>query len=148
MYIDEKLIYRNLQSSNKKELLERLCLKLEEDKVVSSGAEFFNSIWEREETFSTGIGRNVAIPHGKCNCVYETKIALALIPEGVEYDSLDGEAVKIIFMFAVPLGRDKEYMSLLAKVTTFVRDESNRKKILDAKNEKELLKEIREVINE
>jgi len=61
---------------------------------------------------------------------------------------LDGEPVKILFMFAVPLGRDKEYMSLLGKVTTFVRDESNRNKLLDVKSEQELLKEIREVIND
>ena len=86
--------------------------------------------------------------HGKCTCVKETKLLLAIIPDGVEYDSLDGEPVKILFMFAVPLGKDKEYASLLPKVTTFVREESNRNLLLDAKTEKEILEKIREVINE
>ncbi len=148
MYIDENLIYLNIKSSGKRELLDLLCKKLELAGIVSSASEFFQALWEREESFSTGIGRNVAIPHGKSGSVKETKLLLATIPDGVEYDALDGEPVKILFMFAVPLEKDKEYMALLAKVTTFVRDESNRNKLLDAKSEKEILEQIREVINE
>ncbi len=148
MYIEEKLIFLNIKSREKRELLEHLCEKLAKAGQVDSASEFFQAIWEREESFSTGIGRSVAIPHGKCSCVKETKLLLAIIPEGVEYDALDGELVKILFMFAVPLGKDKEYMALLSKVTTFVRDESNRKLLLDAKSEQELLEQIREVINE
>ncbi len=148
MYIEEKLIFLNIKSSGKRELLEALCEKLEDAGEVSSASEFFQAIWEREESFSTGIGRNVAIPHGKSKSVKETKLLLAIIPDGVEYDALDGEPVKILFMFAVPLGKDKEYSLLLPKVTTFVREESNRKMLLDAKTEKEILEQIREVINE
>ena len=148
MYIEEKLIFLNIKSSGKRELLEALCEKLEDAGEVSSASEFLQAIWEREESFSTGIGRNVAIPHGKSKSVKETKLLLAIIPDGVEYDALDGEPVKILFMFAVPLGKDKEYSLLLPKVTTFVREESNRKMLLDAKTEKEILEPIREVINE
>lgn len=148
MYIDKNLIYRNLSYSSKRELLEELCGNLENAGIVSSAAEFFQAIWQREENFSTGIGRNVAIPHGKSEGIKETKLILALLPDGIEYDSLDGLPVKIVFMFAVPRGRDKEYMALLAKVTKFVRDESNRNKLLDAIDEEEILDQIREVINE
>ena len=148
MYINKKLIFLNIESRGKRELLEYLCDKLEQAGTVASASEFFQAIWEREETFSTGIGRNVAIPHGKCACVKETKILVAILPKGVDYEALDGEPVNILFMFAVPLGRDKEYMSLLSKVTTFVRAESNRKKLLDAGNEQELFQQIREVIND
>lgn len=148
MYIEEKLIFLNIESRGKRELLSDLCEKLNTIDVVDSASEFFKAIWEREESFSTGIGRNVAIPHGKCSCVKETKLLLAIIPDGVEYDALDGEPVKILFMFAVPLGKDKEYSALLPKVTTFVRDESNRNMLLDAKTENEILKKIREVIYE
>lgn len=148
MFTDKKLIYRNLNCSDKRELIEQLCDKLEIAGVVASSSEFFQAIWQREENFSTGIGRNVAIPHGKSATVKETKLILALLPQGIEYDSLDGQPVKIVFMFAVPTGRDQEYMTLLAKVTKFVRDESNRHKLLDAKNDQELLDQIREVINE
>lgn len=148
MFTDKKLIYRNLNCSDKRELIEQLCDKLEIAGVVASSSEFFQAIWQREENFSTGIGRNVAIPHGKSATVKETKLILALLPQGIEYDSLDGQPVKIVFMFAVPTGRNQEYMTLLAKVTKFVRDESNRHKLLDAKNDQELLDQIREVINE
>lgn len=148
MYIEEKLIYLNIESSGKRELLELLCANLADAGVTNSASEFFKAIWEREESFSTGIGRNVAIPHGKSGSVKETKILLAIIPDGVEYDALDGEPVKLLFMFAVPLGKDKEYSALLAKVTTFVREESNRNMLLDAETEEEILKQIREVINE
>jgi len=148
MYIEENLIFLNIKSRDKQELLEQLCEKLEQVGEVSSASEFFKAIWEREESFSTGIGRNVAIPHGKSSSVKETKLLLAIIPDGVEYDALDGEPVKILFMFAVPLGKDKEYSLLLPKVTTFVREESNRNLLLDAKTEKEILEKIREVIYE
>lgn len=148
MYINEKLIFMNIESSGKRELLEQLCARLELAGVVASASEFFKAIWEREESFSTGIGRNIAIPHGKSSSVKETKLLLAIIPAGVEYDALDGEPVKILFMFAVPLEKDKEYSSLLGKVSTFVREESNRNLLLDAKTESEILETIREVINE
>ena len=62
MYIEKNLIFLNIKSRGKRELLELLCEKLDQAGVVSSASEFMQAIWEREESFSTGIGRNVAIP--------------------------------------------------------------------------------------
>lgn len=146
MYLDEKLIFLNLESKDKKKLLQELSEKFEECGVVASASSFFASIWEREESFSTGIGRNVAIPHSANATVKEMKLLIALVPEGVDYDSLDGEDVKIIFMFAVPLGEEKTYMSLLAKISTFVREEPNREKLLGSKTKNAIIELIRDVI--
>lgn|SRR5690554_1675111 len=146
MYLDEKLIFLNLESKDKKSLLQELSEKFEQSGAVASASSFFASIWEREESFSTGIGRNVAIPHSTNATVKEMKLLIALVPEGVDYDSLDGEDVKIIFMFAVPVGEEKTYMSLLAKISTFVREEPNREKLLGSKTKNAIIELIRDVI--
>lgn len=148
MYLDEKLILLNIKSEDKKILLQELSEKFHEYGTVASASVFFDSIWEREESFSTGIGRNVAIPHSKSPTVKEVKLLIAIIPEGIEYDALDGEPVKIIFMFAVPLGEEKVYMSLLAKISTFVRVESNRDQLLGSQTKNAIIELIRDVINE
>lgn len=88
----------------------------------------------------------MAIPHSANSTVKEMKLMIALVPEGVDYDSLDGEDVKIIFMFAVPLGEEKTYMSLLAKISTFVREEPNREKLLGSKTKNAIIELIRDVI--
>lgn len=148
MYIDEKLIFRDIITPSKHDVLYSLCDKLAEKGIIDSSQDFFEIIWDREINFSTGIGRNVAIPHGMSSQIKATKLVVGIVPDGVEYESIDGEKVQIIFMFAIASDCQKEYMTLLSKLTAFARSESNRTKLINAKSEKEIFNIIREVINE
>ncbi|HBS44020.1 MAG TPA: PTS mannose transporter subunit IIABC, partial [Paenibacillus sp.] len=70
--------------------------------AVSSAGDFKEAILAREEESSTGIGLNIAIPHGKSDAVLKPSIVFGIKQNGVDWKSLDGSEAKLIFMIAVP----------------------------------------------
>jgi len=146
--IEKNLIHLDLAGTDKKEFLNSLCECLHREGVVDSAEEFFQAIWEREESFSTGIGRNIAIPHGKSSVVKELKILVGLIPAGIEYESLDSEPVNLIFMFAVPPEESDRYRVLLGKISAFTREDANRLELLASKTKEEILTIMSRILNE
>ena len=62
-------------------------------------------VYAREEESTTGIGEGIAIPHGKCDAVDRPGLAAMVIREGVEFDSLDGAPVTLLFLIAAPKHR-------------------------------------------
>ena len=63
-------------------------------------------VFAREEESTTGIGEGIAIPHGKCDAVTRPGLAAMVIPGGVDFDSLDGEPVTLLFLIAAPNTKD------------------------------------------
>ena len=63
-------------------------------------------VYAREEESTTGIGEGIAIPHGKCDAVKTPGLAAMVIKNGVDYDSLDGEPVTLLFLIAAPNTKD------------------------------------------
>jgi len=75
--------------------------------------EILNAIVAREEKMSTGIHKGIAVPHGKTNAVNTLRGVLGISRKGVQYDSLDGEPVYLLFMFVSPLEDSEKYLRLL-----------------------------------
>lgn len=147
MYFDEQLVFTDLKAKDKKSLLKELAGEFVKCGYIDSlDDDYYKNLMERENSFSTGIGKNVAIPHGKSDSVKELKVIVAIIPEGVEFDTLDDEPVKIIFMFATKPTHTVEYMKLLSRITMFLREDENRDKLLAQKNKQELLELVREIV--
>jgi len=97
---------------------------------------------------TTGIGRNIAIPHARSDAVSHLKIAVYLLDNELEYDSIDGEPVKIIFMIAVPEEMKELYMKVLSLISNYFRNEENRSKILACESENDLYEILKEIENE
>ncbi len=70
----------------------------------------------REEESTTGIGEGIAIPHGKCDAVTRPGLAAMVIPGGVDFDSLDGEPVTLLFLIAAPNTKDNVHLDVLSKL--------------------------------
>ncbi len=147
-YIDEKIIKVDLEASNKEEILRRICQYVEEAGFSSSGEELFKAVWSREEEMTTGLGRNTAFPHGKSGTVDSVKLFIGVVPQGVDYEAIDDEPVNLIFLSAVPIGADDEYRTLLGKVNSIVRQDDKRKRLISSKDKSEIIRIMREVIDE
>jgi PTS system fructose-specific IIC component/PTS system nitrogen regulatory IIA component len=75
--------------------------------------EILNAIVTREAKMSTGIHKGIAVPHGKTNAVNTLRGALGISRKGIQYDSLDGEPVYLLFMIISPLEDSEKYLRLL-----------------------------------
>lgn len=127
------LIVQNYYALDKKSCLEDMVEFLYKNEVIVSVDDFFKAIMERENLMTTGIGKNVAIPHARSNLVKEIHIAVYVLDNELEFDSVDGEDVKVIFMIAVPEDKKEEYMKVLSGISNFLRVDENREKLFKAK---------------
>jgi len=107
---------------------------------ILSKEKFFEIIKSRENDMSTGFGYGLAIPHGRSEEVKSLDFAIMLIKNGVEYNSIDGKPVKIIFLVAIPSDEGKLYQTKLSKISSFFRDRNNRDQIFNVKDKSELIK--------
>jgi len=143
-----ELIKLKYYALDKKSCLFEMAEFLHDNGVVQSTKNFYDSIIEREKLMSTGIGRNIAIPHARSAAVQKLKIAVYLLDNELEYDSIDDESVKIIFMIAVPDNLKDLYMKVLSAISNFFRKDENRDRILRCESVDELCAILEEVNDE
>jgi PTS system fructose-specific IIA component/PTS system nitrogen regulatory IIA component len=95
------------------------------EKVAASDYEsIIKAILKREELGSTGIGRGVAVPHTKHPSVHELIGAVAVSDEGVDFDSLDGEKVHLLFLLISPPDRPGDHLRALENISRQLRDDT------------------------
>lgn len=82
------------------------------------------AVREREGQFSTGLGDGIAIPHAKTAAVSAPGLAAMTVPEGVDYQSLDGEPATLLFLIAAPEGEADTHLEVLSRLSTLLLDES------------------------
>jgi len=119
--LNESLIKVGLESLEKEEVFEELIDLLVRSGRVKDREAARKAIVEREEKQSTGIGRGVAIPHGKTATIMELTGALGIAKEGIEYDSLDGEPVQIVFLLLAEENNPGPHVEALAQIATLFR---------------------------
>ena len=107
---------------------------------ITDKAIFKEGIVKREESGSTAIGEGIAIPHAKNKAVTKAGLAAMTVPEGVDYDSLDGQPTNLIFMIAAPEGGSVVHLEVLSRLSMLLIDEDFRKELLASKNVDEFLK--------
>lgn len=134
----------DLAAQSKKEALEELCALLAKAKKIPDAPALVRTLLEREALGSTGIGQGVAIPHGKAPAIKEQAAALGISKRGVEFESLDGEPVHIIFLLVAPPDAAGNHLKALAKVSRLLKDKFFRQALKDAKSAEEILTIIRE----
>ena len=103
--------------ANKAECLEMAISLMEKAGNISDHRAYKEQVFFRETEGTTGIGDGIAIPHGKCDAVKSPGLAAMVIPEGVEYEALDGEPVNLLFLIAAPNTKDNIHLDILAKLS-------------------------------
>ena len=87
----------NVKASNKKDVIEQAVELMEQNGNINNKEEYLKLVIKREEEGSTGVGEGIAIPHGKGGVISEPGLAAMVIPDGVDFESLDGKPVKLLF---------------------------------------------------
>lgn len=100
-------------------------------------------ILAREAGGTTAIGDGIAIPHAKSEAVKEPALAVVTVPDGVDYEAMDGKPSNLIFMIAAPNDGDV-HLEVLARLMTMLMDADFKNKLLNAPNKDAFLKAIDE----
>lgn len=137
--IDKRCIKLEVTSKNKSDLLDEMIeLLYEADKIYSKEG-FKEGILNREAQSSTGLGFSLAIPHAKSKEVKTPSIAIGFSKEGIDYESLDGEPVKLVFMIAAPEDGGDLHVMLLAELAKMLIYDDFREKLLAAESVDEVI---------
>ena len=96
---------------------------------------FLNSLIEREELMSTGMGDEVAFPHSKNDSVVDFFLTIGISYAGINWNSFDGKDVKLIFLIGGLVEQQDKYLRLLASLSNLVKKPENRYDLLQAQNE-------------
>lgn len=144
--MNEDAVILDLKAQTKDDALHMLSQQLTELGYVDSHTNFKQAILDREEESTTGIGEGIAIPHGSYEGVKEATVIFARHSEGLEWNSLDGEDVHLIFMIAVPKhSRNNLHLKILQMLSRKLMDESFRKQLLEAKTKEEIIQLLENV---
>ncbi len=128
---NEQLIDVNLHSSTRDGVIDEMIDKLVAAGVLDSKEAFRKAILNREAQSTTGIGNNIAIPHGKSETVKRPTVVFGLQRDGVDWNSLDGTAAKIIFMIAVPeKSVGNEHLKILQMLSRRLMDDKFRENLI------------------
>lgn len=107
----------NLIAKDKKEVINKLIETLSGKVDETVLANVRKAVFEREEIMSTGVGKGLAIPHGKAKGLNENYAAFAILSQPVPYDSIDEQPVKMIFLLVGPESNNSSHIKMLSRIS-------------------------------
>jgi len=144
-FFEEDLFIPELTSRDKEGALKEMVDALVKAQRITEGDILLQMLRQREHLGSTGIGRGVAVPHGRTLAITRLAVIFARSAEGIEFDSMDGKPVHLIFLtVAPPQERSNLYLPVLGKIVEMVKSAKNRRRLQGAKD----FDEIAEVLEE
>jgi mannitol/fructose-specific phosphotransferase system IIA component (Ntr-type) len=133
-----------LTSRTKDDLLRELVELAAGGRAAADVAAILQSVRDREQVLSTGIGGGVAIPHGKTPLVDELVVAAGLCARPVEFESLDGAPVELCFLLIGPESAAGAHVKALSRISRLLRRDTLREALRDVTSAEEFLRAVRE----
>lgn len=141
--LDKRSISLDGAPKNKQEALDMAIDLMKSSDKINDQEAYRKQVYKREEEGTTGIGMGIAIPHGKCNAVDRPGLAAMVIKDGVDFDSLDGEPVHLLFLIAAPDTEDNIHLEVLSKLSMMLMDDNFTQSLKNASS----VDEFMEIIN-
>ncbi len=139
--LDTTNVIPDLSAGSKEEAINNLVDTLGSRLQENTISEVRKAVMERESIMSTGVGKGLAIPHGKCRHLSETYAAFGKLRKPVDYDSIDGEPVVILFLLVGPESQNSVHIKMLSRISRLLNSSSFREKLLKS-NESEKIIEL------
>ncbi len=127
-----------LQSREKAAIIEEMLDLLVQAGEIQDRKSALKCLLDREKKMSTGMHNGLAIPHGKTDTVDSLVAAVGIIPEGVDFDSMDEEPSRIFIMTVSPANRAGPHIQFLAEISRLLNRRDIREQLLEAENESQV----------
>ncbi|CAM4246961.1 PTS fructose transporter subunit IIABC [Bacillus paramycoides] len=142
-----ELIETDLKGEIRDDVIDEMVQKLNHVGALHSKTEFKQAIMNREQESTTGIGMNIAIPHGKSEAVKKPSVVFGIKQSGVDWKSLDGTEAKLIFMIAVPKESEgNQHLKILQMLSRKLMDDNYRERLLSVQTKEEAYKLLDEIV--
>ncbi|MED1107845.1 fructose-specific PTS transporter subunit EIIC [Bacillus paramycoides] len=142
-----ELIETDLKGETRDDVIDEMIQKLNHVGALHSKTEFKQAIMNREQESTTGIGMNIAIPHGKSEAVKKPSVVFGIKQSGVDWKSLDGTEAKLIFMIAVPKESEgNQHLKILQMLSRKLMDDNYRERLLSVQTKEEAYKLLDEIV--
>lgn len=133
-----KSVIVDLESEEKDELFEEMLESIRLAHPEIDREEALNALNEREAQMSTGIMHGIAVPHGRCVSVKGCVGAVGISRAGIDYDSLDGAPVNLVFMLLCGANDDELHLEILKELSSALRDQTFISRLCDKKSAQEV----------
>ena len=130
--LDEESVLPDLEIVNKTEAINALVDGLKSKVEPEVLEKIREKVFERENVMSTGVGKGLAIPHCKTQSVDENYASFAVLKEPLDFKSIDGEPVRIIFLLVGPEDRHSQHIKLLSRISRLMNSSSFHEKLLNS----------------
>ncbi|OCC14552.1 PTS IIA-like nitrogen-regulatory protein PtsN [Dissulfuribacter thermophilus] len=144
-FLCEKCIIADLSAASKDEVLQKLAQKASDLVQGVAPEAIFETLKEREQLGSTGIGNGIAIPHGKIHGLERLLVIFARSKEGVPFEALDHQPVHAIFLLLAPETASTAYLKILARISRLLKTPNVYEHLMNADNALRLLDVIKDV---
>ncbi len=134
-----ELVRFRLESDTKEAIIHELIELMDHAGVLPNRDEAEQAVLRREAKLSTGLHMGIAIPHGKSSTVKRLTVAMGLKPDGIDFQSLDGEPTRIVVLTVSPESETGPHIQFMAEISRLLIDGEMRRRILAAKTPEALV---------
>ena len=135
----EKIVKIPLVSKDKPDVLRELVQILKDAGEIDDFNTVLKAVQEREDKQSTGLEKSIAVPHAKTTAVSSLKFAIGIDPQGIDFDSLDGELSKLFFLLVASPGQAGPHVEALAEIAKLASSTSFCKALIRSENAREVV---------
>lgn len=142
--LNPQTVLPNLEADSKVDVLEKLVSSLEEQ--VSNGEleKIREAVFEREKIMSTGVGKGLAIPHGKAAGIEQTYAAFAMLQNPVDYEAIDDEPVNMVFLLVGPQASNSLHIKMLSRISRLMNNSEFRSRLRECSTAEEIIEQFKD----
>ena len=137
--LDADLILFPLKAESKEEVISTLIDVLYKKGKISDPQLALKAVLDREKLMSTGVGRGVALPHGKCANIEDVYVAVGVSPVGIDFEAVDEQPVHVFVLLVTPENFPSKHLKLLSKFSRMLNSVKCREEVLNATSAQEIL---------
>ena len=134
----------DMKARTKADAIKELAEVLRDAAEITDFDGFVRDVFEREEVASTGIGNRAAAPHARTDAVSEFVIAVGRTDEGIDFDALDGQPVRVVFLMGTPKSPLGNYLKMLAHLTRLLKERDFVDNLVKAQSAAEVISYFRD----
>jgi fructose-specific phosphotransferase system IIA component len=142
--LNTKYVLTEFKSENKDDVINELIELLKGDERILDLDDVRKCVFDREKIMSTGVGKGFAIPHGKTNSVSDILAAFGKSEKPIDYNSLDGEPVHLVFLLIGKENLVGKHIKLLSRISRLMNNDEFRKRLIEAESKESILKIFKE----
>ena len=140
--LDSQNVLPNLKAKNKAEVFEKMVGSLGEKVSAEEAEKILEAIKEREDIMSTGVGKGLAIPHGKTAAIEQTYAAFAILKDPIDYEAIDHKPVKMVFLLAGPQSSNSLHIKMLSRISRLMNNSDFRNRLLECSTAQEIIEQF------